>query len=175
MGNRFRGTGRGFARGARRETQWLAIQPATATVDNSSVLVSTLNAAALALRPFTIVRMHMEVYYFSDQVIATESFVGAVGQCVVSESAAAAGVVSIPTPITELDSDLWMLHRFLIGGFTFADATGFASVDGYRTSIDSKAMRKVNNDEQLALVVQGDSLGDGVTIIMAGRLLLKLH
>ena len=60
--------------GSKRKTLWLEFQPVLATTDaaGEAVLVFSLNAAALALRPFTIVRTHFEVMVTSDQAAAVE-------------------------------------------------------------------------------------------------------
>ena len=164
-----------FARAPRRESQWLAIEFGADLVDNSSILSGSLNAAALALRPFTIVRTHLEVHFATDQQIASESQAGAIGMCVVSEAAAAVGVTAVPTPIDELDSDLWYLHQSMLAEFVFGDATGFIGDSGVHYSIDSKAMRKVNNDQNVIIVVQGAAQGEGSLISSMGRFLIKLH
>ena len=171
---------RGFVRGARsrsnrRETQWLALPPTTSTLDNSAAFVLSLTTAELALRPFTIVRTHLTILQQSDQSAAAELQVGAVGICVVSEAASGVGVTALPTPITELDSDLWLVHATMVNQFLFADATGFVSPTGLVTRVDSKAMRKVNNDQDVAVLTEGATLGEGMLITMLGRMLIKLH
>ncbi len=45
--------------GSRRQTQWIGIAHTSTTVDNSTVLVASLGAGVLSLRPFTVVRIHM--------------------------------------------------------------------------------------------------------------------
>ena len=174
MAHRFPRASRG-PRGGGRQTQWLSIPPSTSTVDASSNLPLSLTTAELALRPFTIVRTHMTILQQSNQSVASELQVAAVGICVVSESALAVGITAVPTPITELDSDLWFVHRTLLNQFLFADATGFNSPSGFVTTVDSKAMRKVNNDQDVAVVVEGAALGEGQLITLVGRLLIKLH
>ena len=81
----------------------------TLTASGGTILGS-LNATALALRPFTIVRQHYFLMLRSDQAAAAERQFGAFGCVVVSDQAEAVGVTAIPTPITDAGSDLWMLH-----------------------------------------------------------------
>ena len=174
MARAFRG--RAPSRGPRRESMWLSIPVASDTITSGSVLMSVLNAAALELRPFTVIRTHITLHVNSDQIAADELQICAFGLEVVSEAAAAAGVASIPTPFTELDSDFWFLHQIIMAEFTFASGVGFDADGGKTVTIDSKAMRKVNNDEQVAIVAQGDfTVGSGFAVTMAGRMLIKLH
>ncbi len=162
-------------RGPKRLTQWIAIPFGATSVDNSAVLQLKLNASALLLRPFTVIRTHMEINIISDQTAAAEDYVAALGLCVVSDSASTAGVASVPTPITEADSDLWFVHQWMMNGFDFKDATGFQNGIGQRYVIDSRAMRKVNNDQDIVVVAEGDTAGEGALINSAGRMLVKLH
>ena len=96
--------------------------------------------------------------------------------CVVSDQAEAIGITAIPTPITDIESDLWYLHQFFLGDFLFLTSAGFNSPTGVEKSIDSKAMRKVNDGQDVVLVGQSDIVsGDGTTVMVAGRLLIKEH
>jgi len=124
---RFVGVGRFATRrqGPRRETAWLGINfVATSAGTSAAVAVASLNAAALALRPFTIVRTYMHLGIQSDQVVTTEDQVAALGQVVVSDQALLIGVTALPTPITDLGSDLWFLHQWLTSSFTLLSSVG---------------------------------------------------
>jgi len=142
----------------------------------TAVLMASYNAAALALRPFTIVRTRAVVQWTSDQAAASEDPAGAIGEIIVSEAAAAAGVASLPTPTTEFDAD-WLFYQALMTSFTFADATGFQDVIGQAAfwTIDSKAMRKVGLDETAAIVVENTDAAFGAQAKILGRQLVKLH
>ncbi len=158
----------------RRDTAWFFVTPVvTAIAGSTAVLISTFNAAALALRPFTIVRTRLGGWYGSDQDAATEEYGAAYGSCIVSDQASAIGVTAIPTPITDLGSDAWFLHMIWGGRFEFNDATGFGDV-GQVISVDSKAMRKVDIGFDLVSVAEA-SLGTGSRINLGGRMLVKLH
>ena len=156
---------------------WIFLSPLLDTAaPGASVLISTLNAAALALWPFTIVRTHWEILVTSDQSVATESQIAGVGQAVVSDQAAAIGITAIPTPVTDLGSDLFFVHQSMLSNFLFKDATGFEADDGVHYSVDSKAMRRVNDSEDVVATFEvGGGSGGGATIITMGRMLLKLH
>jgi len=159
----------------RRETIWISNQPATTPVaGNTAILLSVLNAAALALRPFTIVRTRGRIGCFSDQVSADENYGVAYGLAVVSEQASAIGVTAIPTPITDMGSDLFFAYDGLAGRFSFVSAVGFHPNAGQWKDIDSKAMRRVNADQDLVSVVEANS-GIGQNFFDAWRMLIKLH
>ncbi len=127
----------------RRETVWLGVTDTETTLTPANpVLINALNAAALALRPFTVVRARGFIYVRSDQIAASESFGAALGVAVVSDEARAIGVTAIPTPITEDSSDLWFTYESIAGFSRFGDATGFGNEGSGRT-YDSRAMLKV--------------------------------
>ncbi len=77
---------------------------------------------------------------------------------VVTLAASTAGVVSIPTPITEASWDGWLLHRY----FGVEKVTGDAGGGFMALELDSKAMRKGNEDEVLAGVL--DVVETGVAV-----------
>ena len=169
---------RNFRRGAQairkaRETLWLFIgsTDTTLTAAGGSIIVA-LNAAALALRPFTIVRTHFEVAVRSDQAAAIETQAVGVGFAVVNDQALSVGVTAVPTPVSESGSSLWFLHRFI-----FADESNLT--DRTRSArfveIDSKVMRKVDLGQDLLGVVELDTTaGSGGAIVsVAGRMLIK--
>ena len=167
--------GRGRA-GSKRMTSWLTIDGFGATVSNSAVLVASLTTLEKAKRPFTIVRTRMEVFHSSDQTVANESQVAAIGLCVVSEQAEAIGITAVPTPETDAASDLWFVHQWILNEYTIVSGVAIDANAGQRYSIDSKAMRKVNEDEDVVVVVEGATLfGGGSNILFAGRMLIKEH
>ncbi len=176
MANRvsFQQRGSSFRRGVvRRESLWLfkTVTAVTMTVPGGTVALS-LNAAALLLRPFTIVRTHMQIALRSDQSAAIETQVAAIGIAVVSDEAVAVGVTAVPTPVTEAGSDLWMLHQFI-----YADESQLTdrTRSGQFMSLDSKAMRKVIDGQDLVTVTEMSSVGGGVVMVIGGRTLIKLH
>jgi len=174
---------RDFRRGAaairqRRLTQWLELQPTvTAVGDGVAVLLFSLTDAEKALRPFTIVRTRLLANIVTDQIIAPERQVAAVGVAVVSDQAQSIGITALPTPITDMSSDLWMVHQLMYNVFHFLDATGVNFHGDSQYEIDSKAMRKVQDGEDVVVVAEssaGASTG-GANIVVGGRILVKLH
>ena len=142
---------------------------------NGIVLIATLTADALALRPFTIVRTRMELMVTSDQLSASEFVQGSFGILVVTDSATAAGAASIPSPGTEPEADYFVYQPF-ITSFLLATGVGFSEQSGSAPSytIDSKSMRKVGIDDDAAMMVENEA-AVGMNIAGEGRMLIKLH
>jgi len=159
----------------RRETLWFSvIETLTVVATGTPVLLGTLNAAALAQRPFTFVRSRGFVYVDTDQEAADEHQSAAVGQAVVSDQATAIGVTAVPTPVTDSNSDLWYVYEWAVSDFKFGDGTGFGRV-GNGVQIDSKAMRKVEEGQDAITAVELGATSSGATVTLVIRNLIKLH
>jgi len=172
-------TRRSFRGGSvqRRSTVWLEISPTRTSLSaaNSTTLFAGFTAAALALRPFTIVRVRGYWHISSDQEIADEVQHGAIGFAIVSDQALAAGAASVPTPFAELSSDLFFVHEILMTEFLLGSAVGFSGDFGVGAQFGSKAMRKVDDGQDIAISIEAASTSNGLIISKAGRMLLKLH
>jgi len=171
----------GFARRSNRmvrETVWAAITPTDTAIASASgaVLFGGFSAAALALRPFTIVRTRGWIHVLSDQVAASESFGAVYTQAVVTDQALAAGVASVPTGDADRDSDAFFVFEEIAGRFEFISGIGVHTwaQDNMRY-FDSKAMRKVEDGFDVAFAVEATAISSGVQIKKGGRMLLKLH
>jgi len=166
-----------FVRPAPRSMVWLSAGLVTTTVGASSVvLLQVLNAAALALRPFTIIRNRLAIKYGMASFGATGSSQAVFSLQVVTEVAAAGGVGNVPTPITE-PSDDYLIYQPLFAAVSFGDGTGFETRDGPGTQgwiVDSKAMRKVGLGDQAVQVIENRS-AFVAQIAIEGRMLIKLH
>ena len=168
---------RDFTRGASairtsRLTTWFQFAPIETTLAAglTGAIVFTLNAAALALRPFTIVRSHFEFGVRSDQSVAIENQQVGVGIAVVSDQAVAVGVTAVPTPITEMGSNLWLLHKLI---FSAENVVVDVAHPAEFRAVDSKAMRKVEVGQDLVVVVETASPSGGAVVTTGGRLLIK--
>ena len=165
------------AGGRRRETLWIGgVGVATTiTAGSTAVLMTQLNAAGLALSPFTIVRTRGYVHLSTDNVQSTEFQAAALGFAVVSDEASAIGITAVPTPITDSASDLFFVYQMMLGRIGFI-TSGMAQV-GVGYEIDSKAMRKVEDGQDIIQVVETDlaAMTSGVTIRSNIRTLIKLH
>jgi len=159
-------------RGARRQTLWLGGSLTTTTVaTGTSVLVTVLNAAALLLRPFTVIRSRGLLMWESDQSAAGERPVGAVGEIVVTDVATGVGVAAVPTPVTDDESDWFWYQTLMMTLLVAPTGTGPGQI---QYAVDSKAMRKVDTGDDVAMVVQNSS-GVGAILTSYIKLLVKLH
>ena len=172
---------RDFVRGAhaiaqKRATTWFdLLSSITGFSATGGTILFSLTAAELALRPFTIIRTRLQVGIISDQTAAGEFQIGALGVEVVSDQAAATGVTAVPTPITDMASDFWMVHQLLYNSFVFASGVGFQDDGLHQYEIDSKAMRKVNVGEDVLVVGEFSGAASGFTMHVGGRILVKLN
>ena len=160
----------------RRNTLWFGGADANTTLvaGANPVLLTSLNAAALALRPFTVIRTRGTISIRTDQQAASEVQHVFFGQAVVSSQAVAIGVTAVPTPRTDDASDLWFTFEMLMAGMRFGDVTGFADL-GSNREIDSRAMRKVEDGEDVIGVIESGAAGAGSLVSTYTRLLVKLH
>ncbi len=163
--------------GAPRESLWLFANVAGATLASASTasLLFSYNAAALALRPFTIVRTRGVFGVKSDQIATQEDFDAAVSMSVVSDQAVAIGVTAVPTPATDMGSDMFFVYEMLFGTYEDRTAAGFESNGLTSMQFDSKAMRRVNDDQDLAVTLETSSVSNGVNVRLGFRQLIKLH
>ena len=164
-----------FVRPAPRSMVWVGTGLSVSTTTTAATLLSSLNAAALGLRPFTVVRTRMGITLLSDQEAAGESSQGALGMVVVSDSAAAAGVASVPTPLTEVNTDFFV-YKPLFHVYAHDTNVGFQHIVGDASVhwVDSKAMRKVDLDDNIVIVYE-QRTQIGSLIAIEGRMLVKLH
>ena len=159
-----------------RTTFWFqatAVQ-ATITAASTATLITSLNAAALALRPFTVIRSRGYMQMTSDQSAASEVQEAAFGKIIVSDQAVAIGVTAVPTPSTDSQSS-WLLYERMADQLTLLSAVGFTHPTGRFMQIDSKAMRKVEEGQDLIGVLETGPNSSGVTVSTFIRTLIKLH
>ena len=145
----------------------------TTLVASTNTLLQSLSAAALLLRPFTIIRTRLLIQFESDQTAGSENPQGVFAKIVVSDQAIAAGAASIPNPITNADAP-FHVYNPLISSFLLVTAAGFTEPTGYTVEVDSKAMRKVGANEDVATMFSMRNAVGGV-IQIEGRTLVKLH
>ncbi len=168
---------RGFVRPPKKTVMWIGNSPTTNKVavdTNTAVLIAQLSAAALALRPFTVMRTRGLVWWESDQDAADEEPTGVYGEIVVTEPASTIGITAIPDPISEPDA-AWMIYQPLITAVRFVSGTGVNDPAGSVYEYDSKAMRKVGINDDLVSVVANNSGVDGGLFLTVGRTLIQLH
>ena len=159
----------GRAPGFKPATAWSALTPAAG--QGVTTLTKVLLGSFVATEQVTVRRTHGLVEWRSDQKAADESPFGAYGLCIVSNNAFAAGIASIPGPYTDADSDLWFVHQFLRTTLLFGSNIGFDGQAGASYTINSKAMRKLTDEETIAVVVENGSTTAGATMFHALRIL----
>ena len=158
--------------GSRRKSTWMQFTfQQTSNSGKASSIVFSLNAAALALRPFTIVRTYFAFFLQFDQAAGAETQKCAWGIAIVSDQASTVGITAVPTPDTELGSSLW----FAIQHF-YANATDLTDVTngGQYFQVDSKAMRKVEIGQDFVVVVENPA-STGWLLNQAGRIFIKMN
>ena len=175
MARRFTRT-RGRA-GARRESVWIGAGNGTVSLAAASTasLTHTLNAAALALRPFTIVRTRGYWHVRGDQTIASENYGASLGYSVVSDQALAIGITAVPLPETDKSSDKFFLFESLMGRLQFVSGIGIQDPAGLSSTFDSKAMRRVEEGEDVAFVAETGLTVTSGFVNSGWRMLVKLH
>ncbi len=147
----------------------------TTLVASAKALISSLSAGALLLRPFTILRTRMELLIESDQVAASESPAGDYGRIVVTADALGQGVNSMPDP-SSIDGDpdaSWFVHQPCQVSF-IRTGTGLTTPAGAIYTVDSKSMRKVGPNDDVASLFSETS-GVGALFQARGRMLIQLH
>ena len=159
-----------------RKSFWFAgsFSETTLAGPGSTNLVQELNAAALALRPFTIIRTRGFWSIRGDQETVDELQEAAFGCIIVSDQAAAVGITAVPTPATESGSS-WYVFDTAVGFFRVVTATGAQENQNRLMQIDSKAMRKVEEGQTAISVLENGPNSLGVTYNVFHRVLIKLH
>ncbi len=174
MARRFtRGRGR---LGSPRITSWVGVTETITSLGGGgsiAALIGSMNASLLATRPFTIIRVRGFFGIRSDQVAASESYDAAMGYSIVTDQASAIGVTAVPTPFTDQPSDMFFVYEALMGRFQDQTAAGFHDNALTWMHYDSKAMRKVNDDQDLALTVESSTLSVGTIVHHTARMLIK--
>jgi len=150
--------GRRFARSTRRKTHWTEANGAAAiTATGSNLLFSQ----GVGHEGETIARVRgLATLSLLTAAANGDGFFGAFGMAIVTAAAAAIGVTAIPTPLTEAGWDGWLLHQYLsVERITAGSDIGEGWSEYDRRVLDSKAMRKANEDEVLIGVWEGAETG----------------
>ncbi len=165
---------RGFQRsGARPNRGWAS------TIENVATVIPAASKVLLAsFVPFasgvdeTILRVVGGVMVSSDQSAAVEAQIGAVGLIIVTDVALAAGIASIPGPVTDAADDGWFVHQH------FAQQSA-AVADGPTSHwypIDQKAKRILDgNGQAVAVVVENINAASGLSVVFQFRLLSQIR
>ncbi len=150
---------RSFSRGPKRQVAWINSADQgylTVSAGSKAIHQSFAPATAGLLKP-TIVRTRGVVSFKSTQAAADAEVIGAYGMAIVSDQAFAAGAASIPGPFTDADWDGWFLWGGIALSLQFVDATG-VYVEDRLLEVDSKAMRKVSDNETVVFMVESQAV-----------------
>jgi len=163
----------------RRQSDWgigtqTGVDGSAQELTASGSLLAT-GGVSTTLPGLTLVRTRGECLLFlSNATAANDGFDCAFGIGVVTDEAFAAGIVSIPTPITDEGSDIWLYHRYFslsasspLSGAAAVDRTALSPATAvFRFTVDSKAMRK--------LTVQ-DTIFAALEVVERGTATLRWH
>ena len=145
----------------------------TVIAANTKAVLATFTTAALVnVGPGTIVRTRGIFSVSSDQAAASEVQIGAMGVGFVNSVAGTLGITALPGPSTEALWDGWFVHQFFSDRFEFQTAAGFESRTMDRYIIDSKAMRKFDQDQNMVIVVENAG-NRGIQVGVSLRFLVK--
>ena len=153
-------TRRGFRSRAPGRTDWTrTVSVGQVTVAASTTVLLTTFGLANAGIAETVRRTRGVIWIQSDQSAAIENQFGAFGMVVVSDPALAAGVTSMPGPVTERSDDGWFVWQpFVQSGDLSAGRTG------YHYEFDSKAMRRIEQGFVIAVLAENSSASNGLQI-----------
>ncbi len=160
-----------------RKTFWFSgsIVHTTLASASSAAIQTSLNAAALSLRPFTVIRTRGVWGFSSDQTAADEDQEVAFGSIVVSDEAVAVGITAVPTPV-EQDGSPWIHFDMAFQRLEFLSSVGVVpDMMPQRYVIDSKSMRKVEEGQDLITVIQNSGTSEGTNVATYVKTLVKLH
>ncbi len=165
--------GRQFGRTQKRQSTWIgqADQDVIAVGSGSSVIISSFSPSGAGLLHPTIARTRGIVYVAPQSFAADLGPGGAYGVCIVSDEAFAAGATSIPRPFTDSNWGGWFVWRSFRHQLEFGDNSGKMQWQG-STEVDSKAMRKVGDNE--TIVMMAESQTGAINVAMHLRMLMLL-
>ncbi len=174
------GFGRG-SHGTRRKTGWelgpggddlatLDVQQFTASGEAilGSGIIPTLDG-------LTLVRTRgFAEFVLSGATTALDGFSWGFGICVVNADAFAVGITAVPKPFTDAAWDGWLYHELWALHSPIAGVSN-NSANNTRREIDSKAMRKIGQNDVVCSVVEvGETGAATLNVRSATRVLIKL-
>jgi len=169
-----RSRGRSFVRGQKRQVTWIgpADQGYISVGAAGSTLLADFAPGTVGIDKPTIVRTRGDISIVPAVLSADLEVVGAFGVGVVSAQAFAIGITAIPKPFDDANWDGWYVWQ-AINFVVEAGATvqSFSPADRIIT-VDSKAMRKIADNEVLVLVAQSQQGAFRISAPL--RTLLKL-
>ncbi len=166
----FRRGGRGWKPG----TFWDGSVPAVQTAVPAASKVLLLSFTNAGDSELTIRRMRGLLTVGSDQIAGSELQLGAFGALITTDTAIAAGVASLPDPVTDVSDDIWMMYEHFGDNMQVFTAVGIEPHFVSQYVIDSKAMRRVPEGRALAFVVANSHATHGINVSFGVRFLSSL-
>ena len=164
----------------RRQTSWdLGPGGTVATTINAtgSQIVGGFIVPQTAVEGLTIVRMRGAIaLYLTLATSVNDGFQGAFGIGIATLAGVTAGIGSIPTPITEQDSDSWLYWTPVsIHGPVVSSTSLESGPTSQRIEVDSKAMRKFPGEMAIYAALQMVEAGTATgQLFFDSRALFKL-
>jgi len=164
-----RGSRRSFgsSRGRRRSSWETGPGDGIATITDTtpSFIGSVANAT---LDGLTLARIRGRVFFYLNSAAAAGDFIrGAIGLGLTSSEGTAAGIASVPTPVTEISAETWLWWDFFsMRSVTDAEAINQGGMAQYMLEIDTKAMRKMNVGDSLYLAVEASAVSGTISLTM---------
>ena len=167
---------RRFERSARPNRTWTGFVPAVpSTVPAASKLLIATFVLDNPGIDETVLRVVGGVAVSSDQAAATENQIGAIGMCIVTDTAVAAGVGSLPDPVTDIADDIWFWYQSFGQRFLFSDATGVQSNAMTWYSFDNKAKRILSSGQSIVVIAANASASEGLLVTPTFRMLTQVR
>ena len=162
--------------GSRPNRSWAGAIPAVAVnvPAASKVLLASITLSNQGIDE-TILRVVGTVFMNTDQVAASESQHGAVGMCIVTDTALAVGIASLPDPVTDVQDDIWFMFQTVVGTFHFGTAVGFNANGGTNYPVDSKVKRILSSGHSVAVIAANASATTGFQITFPVRVLTQVR
>ena len=140
----------------------------------SKVLLATFTLST-ALLDETILRVVGGVGVGSDQTAANENQIGAIGMCLATETAVAAGIASLPDPVTDIADDIWFFYQGWGTHFTQFSAIATQANTFQYHAFDSKAKRIIQKGMSVVLVGANASATEGLLCLPFLRMLTQVR
>ena len=128
---------------------------------NSKVILGAFTPAGAGGAHETVIRI---VGNLSSEHAAGTGGTLVVGAAVFADAAVAAGIASLPDPLTDASDDIWTFIR----GIPYPDAATRRV-----SEFDSRAARKVEEGQQLVFIMANSATGNVSTLNMYVRILGK--
>ena len=171
-----RSGGRTLVRAPKRRMFWLGVTGSTSVATGTVTTKSAVSESALETIPNpTLIRVRGEIIIHPSSIAAAgATAVIGMGLIIQSSRAVTAGVVGMPTPVSEIGSD-WLWHKMSIIDVQSAITVEDGITQNVRFDVDGKAMRKFDLNQALQFNSENTGISGTLTaeIVFAFRFLFK--